>query len=75
MTREEANRSVEGDRVVHRELRGTVVGATKNCLSIQWDDRETPEIFTSDDMGNVSKEGQKKRLRFNYARVSTDGQT
>jgi hypothetical protein len=60
MTREEANRLVEGDRVITRELRGTVIGTTKNCVSIQWDGREATEIFTTDDMRNVSKEGQKK---------------
>jgi hypothetical protein len=60
MNRQEADRLVEGDRVAHRELRGTVVGATKNCVSIQWDGRETPEIFTTDDMRNISKEGRTK---------------
>jgi hypothetical protein len=43
-----------------RELRGTVVGTTANCVSIQWGGREAPEIFTTDDMRNVSREGKKK---------------
>jgi hypothetical protein len=60
MTREEADRLVEGDRVAHRDLRGTVVGVTANCVSIQWDGREATEIFMTDDMRSISKEGQKK---------------
>jgi preprotein translocase subunit YajC len=60
MTREEANHLVEGDRVTTRRLRGTVVGVTENCVSIQWDGREATEIFMTDDMRNISKEGQKK---------------
>jgi hypothetical protein len=47
MTREEANRLVEGDRVISRSLMGTVIGATKNCVSIQWEGREATEIFTT----------------------------
>jgi preprotein translocase subunit YajC len=47
MTRAQADRLAEGDRVKTKELVGTVVGATKNCVSIQWDGRTTPEIFTN----------------------------
>jgi hypothetical protein len=36
MTRAQANRLAEGDRVKTKEVAGTVVGATKNCVSIQW---------------------------------------
>ena len=57
MTREQANRLAEGDRVKTKELAGTVVGTTKNCVSIQWDGRATSEIFTTDDMRKISKEG------------------
>jgi hypothetical protein len=57
MTREQANRLAEGDRVKTKEVAGTIVGATKNCVSIQWDGRATPEIFTTDDMRNISKGG------------------
>jgi preprotein translocase subunit YajC len=60
MTRAQANHLVEGDRVKTKELAGTVVGTTKNCVSIQWDRRATPEIFTADDMRQISKEGQAK---------------
>ena len=60
MNREEANHLVEGDRVTTRRLMGTVVGVTENCVSIQWDGREATEIFITDDMRNISKEGQKK---------------
>jgi hypothetical protein len=56
MTRGQANRLVEGERVKAKELAGTVVGTTKNCVSIQWDGRVAPEIFTTDDMRNISKE-------------------
>jgi hypothetical protein len=38
MTRAQANHLVEGERVKTKELAGTVVGATKNCVSIQWDE-------------------------------------
>jgi hypothetical protein len=34
MTREEADRLAEGDRVKSRKLRSTVVGTTPNCVSI-----------------------------------------
>jgi hypothetical protein len=57
MTREQANHLVEGERVKTKELAGTVVGTTKNCVSIQWDGRATPEIFATDDMRNISKGG------------------
>jgi hypothetical protein len=57
MTRAQANRLAEGDRVKARELAGTVVGTTIDCVSIQWDGRTTPKIFTTDDMRNISKEG------------------
>jgi hypothetical protein len=60
MTREEADRLVEGDRVKTRDLTGTVVGATTNCVSIQWDGRPAPEIYTPDDMRNISNAGEKK---------------
>jgi hypothetical protein len=60
MTRAQANHLVEGDRVKTKELAGTVVGTTKNCVSIQWDGRAAPEIFTADDMRQISKEGQTK---------------
>jgi hypothetical protein len=60
MTKDEADHLAEGDRVKSRQFRGTVVGTTANCVSIQWDGRDTPEIFTTDDMRNVSKEGKKK---------------
>jgi hypothetical protein len=32
-----------------------VVGTTANCVSIQWDGRETPEIYTVDDMRPISR--------------------
>jgi hypothetical protein len=60
MTRGQANHLVEGERVKTKELAGTVVGTTKNCVSIQWDGRTTPEIFTTDDMRHISKEGETK---------------
>jgi hypothetical protein len=60
MTKVEADRLAEGDRVVSRTLRGTVVGTTPNCVSIQWDGRETPEIYTPDDMRHISEEGKRK---------------
>lgn len=56
MTKDEANHLAEGDRVKSRQLRGTVVGTTANCVSIQWDGRATPEIFTADDMRHISRE-------------------
>jgi hypothetical protein len=59
LTREEANRLVEGDRVTRRSFMGTVIGVTKNCVSIQWDGREATEIVTTDDMRNISKAGKK----------------
>jgi hypothetical protein len=60
MTREEADRLTEGERVKTRSLTGTVVGATVHCVSIQWDGHQAPEIYTTDDMRNISKDGQKK---------------
>jgi hypothetical protein len=48
MTPTEADRLVEGDRVKTWDRTGTVVGTTTNCVSIQWDGRDTPEIFTND---------------------------
>jgi hypothetical protein len=60
MTRAQADRLAEGDRVKTKELSGTVVGTTKNCVSIQWDGRTTSEIFTTDDMRNISKEDEAK---------------
>jgi preprotein translocase subunit YajC len=60
MTRAQADRLAEGDRVKTKELSGTVVGTTKNCVSIQWDSRTTPEIFTTDDMRNIGKEEEAK---------------
>jgi hypothetical protein len=56
MTRAQANRPAEGDRVKTKELAGTVVGTTKNCVSIQWEGRTTPEIFATEDMRNISNE-------------------
>jgi hypothetical protein len=58
VTRAQADRLAEGDRVKTKELSGTVV--TKNCVSIQWDSRTTPEIFTTDDMRNIRKEEEAK---------------
>ena len=55
MTRAQANHLVEGERVKTKELAGTVVGTTKNCVSIQWDGRASPEVFTTDDMRNIRK--------------------
>jgi hypothetical protein len=60
MTRAQADRLAEGDRVKTKELSGTVVGTTKNCVPIQWDGRTTPEIFTTDDMRNIRKEDEAK---------------
>jgi hypothetical protein len=60
LTREEADRLVEGDRVRTRGLTGMVVGTTPNCVSIQWDGRETPEIYMVDDMRPISKATQQK---------------
>jgi hypothetical protein len=60
MTKDEADGLAEGDRVKSRRLKGTIVGTTANCVSIQWDGRDTPEIFTTDDMRNVSREGERK---------------
>jgi hypothetical protein len=60
MTREEADRLVENDRVRTRDLVGTVVGTTTNCVSIQWDGRVTPEIYTVDDMGHISRVRKRK---------------
>jgi hypothetical protein len=60
MTKDEADHLAEGDRVKSRQLSGTVVGTTPNCVSIQWDGRGAPEIFTTDDMRNVSKNGKNK---------------
>jgi hypothetical protein len=57
MIRTQADPLAEGDRVKTKEAAGTVVGATKNCVSIEWDGRTTPEIFTTDDMRNISKGG------------------
>jgi hypothetical protein len=60
MTPDEADRLVEGDRVRMRGLSGIVVGTTANCVSIQWDGRATPEIYTVDDMRPISKAMQQK---------------
>ncbi len=35
MTKDEADHLAEGDRVKSRQFRGTVVGTTANCVSIQ----------------------------------------
>ena len=56
----EADRLAEGDRVKSRTLRGTVVGTTSNCISIQWDVRVAPEIYKSDDMRHISRDGDQK---------------
>jgi hypothetical protein len=37
-----------------------VVGTTANCVSIQWNGRATPEIYTVDDMRPISKAMQQK---------------
>jgi hypothetical protein len=50
MTKDEADQLTECDRVKSRQLRGVVVGTTANCVSAQWHGRDTPEIFTTDDM-------------------------
>jgi hypothetical protein len=60
LTPEEADRLVEGDGVRMRGRTGMVVGTTANCVSIQWDGRETPEIYTVDDMRPISKATQQK---------------
>jgi hypothetical protein len=60
LTREEADRLVEGDRVRTRGVDGMVVGTTANCVSIQWDGRERPEIYTVDDMRPITKARQRK---------------
>jgi hypothetical protein len=60
MTKDEADRLAEGDRVKSRALRGTVVGTTPNCISILWDGRETPEIYIADDMRHVSRDKNRK---------------
>ena len=60
MTRKEADRLAEGDRVKSRKLTGTVVGTTANCVSIQWDGRETLEIYTPDDMRYISRERRRR---------------
>jgi hypothetical protein len=54
MTQAEADRVTEGERVRTRDLTGTVVGTTVNCVSIQWDGRQTPEIYLSDDMSHIA---------------------
>jgi hypothetical protein len=53
----QANHLVEGERAKTKDLAGTVVGTTKNCVSIQWDGRSAPEIFTTDEMRHISEEG------------------
>jgi hypothetical protein len=60
MTKDEADGLAEGDCVKSRKLRGTVVGTTPNCVSIQWNGRETPEIYTSDDMRHITRDGLSK---------------
>jgi hypothetical protein len=60
MTREEADRLAEGDRVKTRDRTGTVVGATVHCVSIQWDGHQAPEIYTTDDMRHISRAEQRK---------------
>jgi hypothetical protein len=59
MTQAEADRVTEGERVRTGNLTGTVVGATINCLSIQWDGRDTPEIYMSDDVPHIISAGQR----------------
>jgi hypothetical protein len=61
MMKEDADRLAEGDRVKSRSLRGTVVGTTPNCISIQWDGREAREIYTADDICDISKDRDRKR--------------
>jgi hypothetical protein len=60
MTSEEAARLVESDRVRTRDLVGTVVGTTTNCVSIQWDGRVASEIYAVDDMPHISKVRKRK---------------
>jgi hypothetical protein len=60
MTREEADRLTEGERVKTRDLTGTVAGTTVHCVSIQWDGREAPELYTTDDMRHIRNAGKKK---------------
>jgi hypothetical protein len=67
MTREQANHLVEGERVKTKELAGTVVGTTQNCVSIQWDGRASSEIFTTDDMRNISKAASHQGVNRNEA--------
>jgi hypothetical protein len=59
MTSEEADCLVEGDRVKTRGLSGLVAGTYANCVSIQWEGREKPEIYTVDDMRHI-KPGKQK---------------
>jgi hypothetical protein len=60
MTREEADRLVERDRLRTRDLTGTVVGTTANRVSIQWDGRTAPETYMVDDMLHISKVRKRK---------------
>jgi hypothetical protein len=60
MTKEEADRLTEGDRVKSRALRGTVVGTTPNCISILWNGRATPEIYIADDMRHIRRDEEPK---------------
>jgi hypothetical protein len=66
MTKDEADRLAEGDRVKSRV--GTVVGTTQNCISIQWDGRETSEIYIADDMRHIRRDKDRK-----LALVTTPG--
>jgi hypothetical protein len=59
MTSEEADRLVEGDQVETRGVSGLVVGSAANCVSIQWEGREKPEIYTVDDMRHIKVRKQK----------------
>jgi hypothetical protein len=57
MTKAQANHLVEGERVKTKELVGTVIGTTENCVSIEWmDGRASLGIFTTDDLRKISKE-------------------
>jgi hypothetical protein len=67
----QADRLAEGDWVKTKEL-GTVVGTTKNCVSIQRDGRTTPEIFTT---AEYPQGGGSKMTTCGYAQVSMGGQT
>jgi hypothetical protein len=69
MTRAQANRLAEGDRVKTRELAGTVVGATRNCVSIQWDGRTARNLPHR--RRAEYQQGGRSKMTCGYAQVST----